>query len=104
MNSFCKDYNISIEDFNDKSVLSKSLNPTPPDIWDLATKLDKILPKEYSHTWYGVSYQQDSGGGTSAFAFAFGGGGLRGGKGRTAEIDACAFALAFAPGGGGGGC
>lgn len=33
---------------------------------------EKILPKEYSYTWYGVSYQQDSGGGTSAFAFAFG--------------------------------
>lgn len=33
---------------------------------------DKILPKEYSYTWYGVSYQQDSGGGTSGFAFAFG--------------------------------
>ncbi|RTK99491.1 MAG: efflux RND transporter permease subunit [Proteobacteria bacterium] len=32
----------------------------------------KILPKEYSYTWYGVSYQQDSGGATSAFAFAFG--------------------------------
>lgn len=32
----------------------------------------KILPKEYSYTWYGVSYQQSSGGGTSAFAFAFG--------------------------------
>jgi superfamily II DNA/RNA helicase len=37
---------VSIEDFNNKSVLSKSLNPTPPDIWDLAMKLDKILPKE----------------------------------------------------------
>lgn len=33
---------------------------------------DKILPKEYSSTWYGVSYQQDSGGATSTFAFAFG--------------------------------
>lgn len=33
---------------------------------------DKILPKEYSYTWYGVSYQQDSGGATSTFAFAFG--------------------------------
>ncbi len=36
---------VSIEDFNTKTVLSKSLNPTPPDIWDLAIKLDKILPK-----------------------------------------------------------
>ena len=33
---------------------------------------EKILPKEYSYTWYGVSYQQDSGGSTSGFAFAFG--------------------------------
>lgn len=33
---------------------------------------EKVLPLEYSYTWYGVSYQQDSGAATSAFAFAFG--------------------------------
>lgn len=30
---------VSISDFEDKSILSKSLNPTPPDVWDLAEKL-----------------------------------------------------------------
>jgi len=32
----------------------------------------RILPKEYSYTWYGVSYQQANTGTTSSFAFAFG--------------------------------
>lgn len=34
--------------------------------------VDSILPKEYSYTWYGVSYQQSTGNSTSTFAFAFG--------------------------------
>lgn len=37
---------VTIEDFTNKSILSKSLNPTPPDIWELAIKLDNILPKK----------------------------------------------------------
>jgi hypothetical protein len=37
---------VSLDDFTNKSILSKSLNQTPPDIWDLAMKLDKILPNE----------------------------------------------------------
>ncbi|AUR51108.1 efflux RND transporter permease subunit [Aquella oligotrophica] len=36
---------------------------------DVATK---VLPKEYSYTWYGVAYQQANTGTTSTFAFAFG--------------------------------
>ena len=32
----------------------------------------EVLPKEYSYTWYGVSYQQQSGNATSIMAFAFG--------------------------------
>ncbi len=35
---------VTIDDFINKSVLTKSLNPTPPDIWELAMKLDNILP------------------------------------------------------------
>jgi hydrophobe/amphiphile efflux-1 (HAE1) family protein len=31
-----------------------------------------VLPKEYSFTWYGVSYQQANGGATSVLAFLFG--------------------------------
>ena len=38
----------------------------------MQTTVEQILPKEYSYTWYGVAYQQDSGGSTSAYAFAFG--------------------------------
>ncbi len=34
--------------------------------------VESIIPREYSYTWYGVSYQQESGGSTSTFAFAFG--------------------------------
>lgn len=34
--------------------------------------LDTVLPKEYSYTWYGVSYQQQSGNATSVMAFVFG--------------------------------
>ncbi len=37
---------VTIEDFRNKSILSKSLNPTPPDIWELAMKLDKILSND----------------------------------------------------------
>ena len=31
---------VSIKDIQDKSILSKNLQPTPPDIWDLAMKLN----------------------------------------------------------------
>ena len=34
---------LTISDLEDGSILSKSIQPTPPDIWDFATKLDKIL-------------------------------------------------------------
>lgn len=37
---------ITINDFKDGSILTKTLNATPPDIWDFAIKLDKILPNE----------------------------------------------------------
>ncbi len=37
---------ISFEDFKTGDILTKTLNATPPDIWDLAIKLDKILPAE----------------------------------------------------------
>ena len=30
---------VNKEDFEDRSILQKSLQPTPPDIWDFATKL-----------------------------------------------------------------
>lgn len=66
-----------IERFNDylatKIVVEPKNGITVTQIMkDMAQAADKILPKEYSHTWYGVSYQQDNGGGTSTFAFAFG--------------------------------
>lgn len=32
---------VTISDFEDKSILNKSLNPTPPDVWDLYEKLSK---------------------------------------------------------------
>lgn len=35
---------INPEDFRNGSVLKKELQPTPPDIWDLAMKLKKITP------------------------------------------------------------
>ena len=31
---------VEVEEFEDSSIISKNLNPTPPDIWDLAMKLD----------------------------------------------------------------
>ena len=34
---------VNINEFSDKSILDKNLNPTPPDIWDLALKLDNIF-------------------------------------------------------------
>lgn len=34
---------ISFSDFEDKSVLQKSLQPTPPDIWDFAIKLQNAI-------------------------------------------------------------
>jgi superfamily II DNA or RNA helicase len=37
---------VSFEDFTSGNILTKTLNATPPDIWDLAIKLDKILPAE----------------------------------------------------------
>jgi superfamily II DNA or RNA helicase len=37
---------VSFEDFKTGAILTKTLNATPPDIWDLAIKLDKILPAE----------------------------------------------------------
>ncbi len=37
---------VSIDDFKTGAILTKTLNPTPPDVWDLAMKLDKILPAE----------------------------------------------------------
>jgi len=37
---------INIEDIKDKSILNKLLQPTPPDIWDLALKLDEKIDLE----------------------------------------------------------
>lgn len=34
--------------------------------------IDNVIPNEYSYTWYGVSYQQQSGNQTSVLAFIFG--------------------------------
>ncbi|MDD3267363.1 MAG: efflux RND transporter permease subunit [Burkholderiales bacterium] len=39
---------------------------------DMTTVVNSVLPKEYAYSWYGVSYQQQSGGSTSTFAFMFG--------------------------------
>ena len=32
---------VNMSDFEDETILKKSLNPTPPDVWDLAEKLSK---------------------------------------------------------------
>ena len=66
-----------IERFNDylatKIVVEPKVGVTIQQTMGLMQQAaEQILPKEYSYTWYGVSYQQDSGGATSAFAFAFG--------------------------------
>jgi hydrophobe/amphiphile efflux-1 (HAE1) family protein len=66
-----------IERFNDylatKIVVEPQNGATITQIMQLMQQVTvKIIPREYSYTWYGVSYQQDSGGTTSAFAFAFG--------------------------------
>jgi superfamily II DNA or RNA helicase len=37
---------VTIDDFKSGDILTKTLNATPPDIWDLAIKLDKLIPKE----------------------------------------------------------
>ncbi len=37
---------VSFEDFKSGNILTKTLNATPPDIWDLAIKLDKIIASE----------------------------------------------------------
>jgi superfamily II DNA/RNA helicase len=36
---------VSIEDFITGDIIKKSLNPTPPDIWDLANEIEDILPE-----------------------------------------------------------
>lgn len=66
-----------IERFNDylgtKIVVEPKEGYTIQQIMQLMQQtVNSVLPKEYSYTWYGVSYQQSSGGATSAFAFAFG--------------------------------
>lgn len=66
-----------IERFNDylatKIVVEPKDGVTMQQIMQLMQQTaSNVLPKEYSYTWYGVSYQQSSGGTTSAFAFAFG--------------------------------
>ena len=38
----------------------------------IKTEIVKVLPKEYSYNWFGVSYQQQQGNATSVMAFAFG--------------------------------
>ena len=37
---------VSFDDLKTGDILTKTLNPTPTDIWDLAIKLDKIIPAE----------------------------------------------------------
>lgn len=66
-----------IERFNDylgtKIVVEPKDGYTIQQIMQLMQQtVNEVLPNEYSYTWYGVSYQQSSGGATSAFAFAFG--------------------------------
>jgi replicative superfamily II helicase len=34
---------VTIDDFKDRSILKKSLNPTPPDVWDLAEKISSVF-------------------------------------------------------------
>lgn len=66
-----------IERVNDylatKIVVEQKPGVTIQDTMKIITNtLNKVLPKEYSYTWYGVSYQQQSGNTTSILAFAFG--------------------------------
>jgi hypothetical protein len=37
---------IAFDDLKSGEILNKTLNATPPDIWDLAIKLDKLIPSE----------------------------------------------------------
>ena len=34
---------LTVSDLEDGSILEKSIQPTPPDIWDFAVKLDKVI-------------------------------------------------------------
>ena len=43
---------ISIKEFKNGSIKTCNLMPTPPDIWDLSQKLDKLLPGELKITNY----------------------------------------------------
>lgn len=66
-----------IERFNDylatKIVVETKPGVTIQDTMQvIKAAIDKVLPKEYSYSWYGVSYQQQSGNATSGLAFAFG--------------------------------
>ncbi len=66
-----------IERVNDylatKIVVEQTPGITIQDTMKIITKvLDQVLPKEYSYSWYGVSYQQQSGNTTSVLAFLFG--------------------------------
>lgn len=66
-----------IERFNDylatKIVVEPKNGITIHEIMsEMQRAANQVLPKEYSYSWYGVSYQQNSTGATSAFAFLFG--------------------------------
>jgi hypothetical protein len=51
---------VDIEDIKDKSILDKTLYPTPPDIWDLSVKLkehfdlDKLNPHKYFNSQFRI--------------------------------------------------
>ena len=48
---------VDVDDFEDGSILQKNLNPTPPDIWDIAIKLDNVtdLGELSPHTYFSQS-------------------------------------------------
>jgi multidrug efflux pump len=66
-----------IERYNDylatKIVVLPKAGVTIQDTMNIMSNVaDKLLTKNYTYSWYGVSYQQDSGSSTSYFAFIFG--------------------------------
>lgn len=57
---------VELENFEDKSILNKSLQPTPPDIWDFVIKLKKINnlgkldPYEYFNKYERITLNQSN--------------------------------------------
>jgi hypothetical protein len=50
---------VDIEQFKDKSILTKTLQPTPPDIWDLAMKIHNLVPVDnlYPTNYFPAKYR-----------------------------------------------